>query len=159
LNGYILNYHDKIWFWCDSPCSIPGEDKISALPDSLLYYILSFVLIKDTATTSILSKRWRPLWLSQLFLNLDDEPFPDSLTFCNFVNSLMATPDITLPILSFHLECWNYYDCRDIYKYVYIAIQRGVQNLNIDFSHSLFSTMMLPSFVFSSKTLSVLKLK
>jgi hypothetical protein len=75
----------------------------------------------------------------------------------------MAMRDITLPILSFHLECWNYYDCKDIYediyKFVDIAIQRGVENLNIDFSHSLFSSMMLPSFVFSSKTLSVLKLK
>ncbi|AES81067.2 cyclin-like F-box protein [Medicago truncatula] len=136
-----------------------GEDKISALPDSLLYYILSFVSIKDAATTSILSKRWRPLWLSQLFLNLDDEPFPDSPTFCNFVYSLMAMRDITLPILSFHLQCWNDYDCRDIYNFLYIAIQRGVENLNIDFSHSLFSQMTLPSFVFSSKTLSILKLK
>jgi len=62
-------------------------------------------------------------------------------------------------ILSFHLKCWNYYDCKDIYKFVYIAIQRGVENLNIDFTHSLYSTMMLPSFVFSSKTLSILKLK
>ncbi|PNX93525.1 F-box/LRR-repeat protein [Trifolium pratense] len=44
--------------------SIPTEDRISSLPDPILHHILSFLPTKLAATTSILSKRWNPQWLS-----------------------------------------------------------------------------------------------
>ncbi|GAU41987.1 hypothetical protein TSUD_306930 [Trifolium subterraneum] len=140
------------------PYSTIGEDKISDMPDSLLHHILSFLRIEDAATTSILSKRWRSLWFSQLVLDFDDEPFLDASTFCNFVYSFMAMRDITLPIISFQLKCCSCFYKKehkeDIYNFVYIAIQRRVENLYIDLSYSF----TLPYFVLSSKTLSVLKL-
>ncbi|EOA18354.1 hypothetical protein CARUB_v10006874mg, partial [Capsella rubella] len=38
------------------------EDKISALPEDLLIYILLFLPTKDVVNTMFLSKRWRSIW-------------------------------------------------------------------------------------------------
>lgn len=135
--------------------SIPGEDRISALPDSLLYHILSFLPMKDTAATTVLSKRWKPLFLSQLILNFEDNPFPNPSQFRLFLNSFIAERDNNLPILSFNLKCRFRYFKYDITKFVTNVVQRGVQNLSID----LLFHGRVPTCVLTTKTLAVLKLK
>ncbi|KEH36242.1 F-box/RNI/FBD-like domain protein [Medicago truncatula] len=65
--------------------SIPIEErnKVSSLPDSIIYHILSFLPTKDTVATSILSKRWKPLWLSVFTLNFTDHIiFTKTTTIC-----------------------------------------------------------------------------
>ncbi|CAI9088471.1 OLC1v1022805C1 [Oldenlandia corymbosa var. corymbosa] len=47
------------------------QDRISDLPDALLCHVLSFLPIKSAAKTSILSKRWKDLWVSVDVLDLD----------------------------------------------------------------------------------------
>lgn len=37
-------------------------DRISDLPDEIIYHILSYLPPKQIALTSLLSKRWKPLW-------------------------------------------------------------------------------------------------
>lgn len=46
-------------------------DRISQLPDDVLVNILSFLGLEDTARTSILSKRWRGLWMFVVRLDFD----------------------------------------------------------------------------------------
>jgi hypothetical protein len=44
---------------------------LSDLPDDLLCHILSFAPLKEAASTSVLARRWRTLWLLSGALNLD----------------------------------------------------------------------------------------
>ncbi|WJX30864.1 hypothetical protein P8452_19357 [Trifolium repens] len=62
-----------------SRLSIPMADRISDLPDPILCHILSFLPTKQAATTCVLSKRWKPVWLSVLALDFDDKTFKKSV--------------------------------------------------------------------------------
>ncbi|WJX35638.1 Zinc finger FYVE domain-containing protein 26 [Trifolium repens] len=129
----------------------PWTDRINALQDELLHHILSFLPTKEAAATMILSKRWKPL-LS--VINLDDKHFPDPSTFRQMFNSFTTIIDKTLlPIHSFQLICRNHYCKDDISNFVNTVVQWDVQHLSIDLSNSLF-----PTFVLTTKFLSVLKL-
>jgi len=134
--------------------SIPEEeDKISGLPDSLVHHILSFLPSKDAAATTILSKRWKALWLSELIIHFNHQSFPKTFTFSNFVDLVIVNQDNAQPILSFHIKC-HYYNS-DIHKFVSNAIRQRVQNLTVDLSRSNFPT----AFILRTETLFVLKLK
>jgi len=41
-----------------------GTDRISDFPDEIIHHILSFLPSSQIALTSLLSKRWNPLWLT-----------------------------------------------------------------------------------------------
>ncbi|OMO76510.1 hypothetical protein CCACVL1_15609 [Corchorus capsularis] len=41
-----------------------GEDRISALPDSIIHHFLSLLPMKDVLKTGVLSKRWKDIWTS-----------------------------------------------------------------------------------------------
>ncbi|KAI3898090.1 hypothetical protein MKW92_041884 [Papaver armeniacum] len=41
-----------------------NKDRLSKLPNALIQRVLSFLPIKDVVSTSILSKRWRKVWVS-----------------------------------------------------------------------------------------------
>lgn len=71
------------------------KDRISNLPDSLLHHILFFLPTKDAAVTSILSERWKPLFLAQPILSFDCKHFRDALTFSNFVERAMTKRENT----------------------------------------------------------------
>ncbi|MCI23341.1 F-box/LRR-repeat protein, partial [Trifolium medium] len=63
-----------------SRMSTPTTDRISDLPDEILCHILSFLPTKFAATTSVLSKRWKPVWLSVQTLDFDDKTFKDMVS-------------------------------------------------------------------------------
>ncbi|XP_012575618.3 F-box/FBD/LRR-repeat protein At4g26340-like [Cicer arietinum] len=132
-------------------------DTISDLPDSILCHILSFLPTKHAATTSILSKRWKPLWLSVLNLNFDDEAFENYKTFRKFVYLItFSLRDKTLPIHSFRFKCsaYNSFQPNDFNPIFNFVMQRGLRNLNL----IMFHRIKLPTCIFSFKTLEELKL-
>ncbi|RHN45189.1 putative F-box domain, FBD domain, leucine-rich repeat domain, L domain-containing protein [Medicago truncatula] len=150
-----------------SPRSISTVDRISALPDSVICHILSFLPTKQSAATSILSKRWNPLWHSVFTLDFDDHGFADFATFRYFVFCVMLARDPTLPLRSFRLKCGASQGCdpQDINRFVRAAVQRGTQNFIMEtdlvktdreFLTELGSTV---STIFNSRNLVVLKLK
>ena len=134
---------------------------ISNLPDSILCHILSFISTKQAAITSVLSKRWRPLWLSVLALNFNSNDFKTFVRFVCVINSTMKRRDITLPIHSFRLRCPNYYsfDQKDVNQFVHFVLQRGIQNFYLHLPETCMIQTKLPHNMLSCRTLEVLKLK
>jgi hypothetical protein len=52
-----------------------GDDRLSALPDSLLHEIMSHMKARQTVQTCLLSRRWRHLWRSAPRLHLHRAEF------------------------------------------------------------------------------------
>jgi hypothetical protein len=139
--------------------SISTVDRISDLPDSILCHILYFLPTKFVATTSVLSKRWKKLWLSVLALDFDSRDFKNSTLFRRVMYSTMASHHTD--IHSFSLKdrkCSPRFNQKDVDKIVRYALQRGIQNF--DLNHSKYSRYLieLPVTILSCRTLEVLKL-
>ncbi|KAF9592101.1 hypothetical protein IFM89_011939, partial [Coptis chinensis] len=50
-----------------------NKDRISVLPEALFHYVFFFMDMRDVVQTSLLSKRFRYLWLSTPYLNFGSE--------------------------------------------------------------------------------------
>lgn len=80
------------------------QDRISALPDAVLYHILAFLETKCTVRTSILSKRWKNIWAYVPNLYLNDEDFSSFADFIVFVDRALLIRESSA-IQKFHLHC------------------------------------------------------
>ncbi|XP_045810161.1 F-box/FBD/LRR-repeat protein At4g26340-like [Trifolium pratense] len=146
--------------------SIRMEDRISPLPDLVLSHILSFLPTKSSAATSILSKRWKPLWLSVLDLHFNGKSFFNNyITIRHVLYLVMLSRDVSLPIrsLSLCLEDCNGVNINDINRLVNVALNRGgIQTLELIMclpwpNDHLVNKLNIN--IFNCKTLTVLKLK
>ena len=133
------------------------------MPDSILCDILSSLPTKEVVATSVLSKRWIHLWRSVPSFHFDyvgdlfdcDKDFNDYYDFLESVNSFLLSRNRDQPIHRFRFSCFsNVYDPTDILTSVNAAMSGRVQHMDF----SLMSMNVLPSVVFSCKTLVVLKL-
>lgn len=147
-------------------------DRISELPDSILSHILSLIPTKLTATTSILSKRWRSVWLSVCTLDFDDATFKDFQSFTNFVSSTMSARETATapPIHSLSFKCSNEsspYDLKHMNQFLNLVVQQGqLENLDLHmpdqsteilYLRVVVEIKLVPT-IFSCRTLQVLKL-
>lgn len=138
-------------------------DRISDLPDSILTHILSFLSTKEAAGTSILSSRWRYLFLlvPNLHFDLVNDLRRKNLeshtlhikSFISFVEKLLSLHETSLD--RYHLKCRDKVDFCHVYSWISTAVRRGVKHLDISISPDKFTS---PGIMFTCRSLTTLKL-
>ncbi|KAI9108024.1 hypothetical protein K1719_020897 [Acacia pycnantha] len=137
------------------------RDKISDLPDSLLLHILSFLPAKEAVATSLLSKRWRPLWFYLPTLELHRQDFQKFIFFHQFVDKMLKLVDLKA-VKKFVFEC-EYYKSRDYFRpqkiseWINAVIINKIEHLDLHL-YLKNNDYELPSNIFTSKNIKVLKL-
>ncbi|CAF2329769.1 BnaA10g10640D [Brassica napus] len=134
-------------------------DKISRFPDELLVKVLTFLPTKEAVSTSILSKRWEHLWKWLPKLEYDDQHYSESerkRLRCFIVRSLPLHKAHVIE--SLRLKLSNYFKPQVIKWIVATAVSRNVRELDISYSSYPEKLNTLPSNLYTSKSLVVLKL-
>ncbi|BAB11676.1 unnamed protein product [Arabidopsis thaliana] len=107
-------------------------DRISSLPDELLCQILSNLPTKNAVTTSILSTRWRSIWLSTPVLDIDIDAFDDATTFVSFASRFLEfSKDSCLHKFKLSVERDDVDMCT-IMPWIQDAVNRRIQHLEVD---------------------------
>ncbi|XP_022762110.1 F-box/FBD/LRR-repeat protein At4g26340-like [Durio zibethinus] len=127
-------------------------DRISNLPVSVLYNILSFLPTKTSVATSILAKRWADLWTKVPVLSFSST---DARNSSRFVKSVYKV--LTQIIRQFSVACKPNIRVDEEYLKTWInaAIRRDVQELKLNLCCQ---HVRLPGSVFACKTLVSLEL-
>ncbi|KAJ0240661.1 FBD domain-containing protein [Hirschfeldia incana] len=112
------------------------EDRISHLPDSLICHILSNLPTEDAVKTSVLSTRWKSLWLYVPRLHLHSDKFPHFNAFKSFGDKFFGSNNVScLPNIKLTLDGHASKPADDDVSYVTTwidaAIKRKVQHLEL----------------------------
>ncbi|CAJ2652215.1 unnamed protein product [Trifolium pratense] len=133
------------------------DDRISSLPNDILYHILSFLPTEDAFTSSLLSKRWSSLWLSVLNLNLNDEVNGKPVSyFPNLVHTAIFKRNSDQPIKKLCLTIKQAPEIYDIEKWLNGAAERKLGHLEIQLFNIIPHKLLCC--IFSLRNLVVLKL-
>lgn len=111
------------------------RDRLSELPRSLIFQILSFLEMRDVVPTSLLSKGWNNLWTTipcLKFGDISESESYDPEMFRNFVNRALILWKGT-KILKFHVEVSQCHIslARDLDLWMRFALEMKVEELNI----------------------------
>ncbi|XP_022717103.1 F-box protein At4g09920-like [Durio zibethinus] len=142
----------------------PICQNINHLPDAILHHVLSFLPTKEAVATSVLSKRWHSLWTWVRVLDFEDSPSCETnekqrIDFMHFVyRALILNRAVSLD--KFRLNCDIIHGPSCLNAWIDGAIRKDiVQEVDISVSATQKSHFLkLPSCVFTTKNLKVLKL-
>uniref|UniRef100_A0A3Q7GCG4 Uncharacterized protein n=1 Tax=Solanum lycopersicum TaxID=4081 RepID=A0A3Q7GCG4_SOLLC len=129
------------------------------LPDCILHNILEFMPIQDAARTSVLSKKWIPIWSTLPYLVFGP-------LFFQYVSNIGASAATVIHkilmqhtgnIMGFHLISST---CKlaqsDVDQCIIFVSEHGIQKLTLDMAND--ENYLLPDRIFTCATLTQLKL-
>nr|GEV96773.1 hypothetical protein [Tanacetum cinerariifolium] len=106
-------------------------DRLSSLPDDLIYKIFSYICMKQVVETSALSPRWRFLWTSMPYLNLSSDDFHSSEKFSIFVDHVLSRRNSEIEVSSLMLNFRGKATQAFVEKILNYAISHNVQQLAV----------------------------
>ncbi|CAL1375717.1 unnamed protein product [Linum trigynum] len=142
-------------------------DRLSALPDEILHQILYRFATKFAGTTSVLSSRWRSLWKSAPFLNLDSDPYRGSKSgnsdFENFVGTVLSLRDRVADVDSFRFvyvfPLRRRTDCDPLNSAIDYAVAHKVKYCLLYLRAAQGNLSIFPQSIFLCKSLKILRLR
>nr|TKW15364.1 hypothetical protein SEVIR_5G233300v2 [Setaria viridis] len=106
-----------------------GKDRISALPEDLLYDVVSRLPIRDAVHTTTLSNRWRDIWSSAPLVlfdqDIDIDPGPKRVSVVDSVLVSHRGPFRSVDLFS----CDSKDHEPELARWTRILAERGVQDL------------------------------
>uniref|UniRef100_A0A0E0R6M7 F-box domain-containing protein n=1 Tax=Oryza rufipogon TaxID=4529 RepID=A0A0E0R6M7_ORYRU len=130
-----------------------GADHISALPDELLQYLLSFIPSREAVQTCVLSQRWRHQWKYVPALRINDvDSFYSVQQLNKFVHHLLLHRKRT-PLYVCELDSFRNGEVAEWYQY---AVSCEVEMLQVDTAHSA-DYCRLPEMAITSNHLTTLE--
>ncbi|KAI3877742.1 hypothetical protein MKW98_020223 [Papaver atlanticum] len=116
-------------------------DRISRLPDYLIHEILSFIDMKYAVQTSVLSKRWKNIWLSVPFISLHWESFRKGIVydvgetvdrFLAFVNKVFEFRDESdIEMIKLVIVILNDISVQALNRWILAAVNYNVHHLDV----------------------------
>ena len=140
---------------------VAETDRLSDLPDHVLLHIIESMNIKQSVQTCILSKRWKDLWKHLTNLKFHHS-YPDiSDMFCKFVSQILSGRNHYIPLHSLDFELEDRVDppkttLLDVMRYA--ESSHNMQQLTVYARVRQISDLELPPSIFSSRSLTYLKL-
>ncbi|XP_019094678.1 PREDICTED: F-box protein At4g22280-like [Camelina sativa] len=141
-------------------------DRINGLSDDIICHILSFLQIKESALTSILSKRWRNLFAFTPNLHFDNCEVGSGQSFIDLIDRLLVVSG-KFPLRKISIKCRKSIINLEVSDHVtrWMALNRGTpyimvknhKNHDIDIITSR-EVILVPLEIFTSKTMVELKL-
>ncbi|KAF7086699.1 hypothetical protein CFC21_089967 [Triticum aestivum] len=133
-----------------------GEDRLEALPNDLLGYLMSFLPSHDSVQTCVLGKRWSMLWKSVPALRINDPDSYDDVSGSNtFVNEFLLLRDPTpLNVCDISSDCvetaadypeWADEAFQQMKPWLWDALSCQVQVLKICFPWRVIETTIISS--------------
>ncbi|GAY41470.1 hypothetical protein CUMW_059680 [Citrus unshiu] len=138
-------------------------DMISALPDSILCHILSYIPTKHAVATSIIARRWKNVWTAMPNLSFDDRfcQRPPASTyvplrgFADFVHTVLLRTN-PAKIAKFSLYCSRPTNLARFYDWIATALMREVGEIQLYLGQQ--SHVELLEAIYSAACLKVLRL-
>lgn len=136
------------------------KDEISHLPNDLTCQILSLLSTKEAVKTSVLSTRWRHLWLSLPSLELRSREFSGLKSFTTFGDRFFNSNSIScIQKVKLTIDIKDVDDGYCLTSWFDAAVKRKIQHLHVhSYSYADRRFNKMPQRLYNCETLVCLKL-